>query len=400
MTVPRHRASRRALAAGLAAAGLTLGSVLAAPVATSMAAHADTFVGITITGSTQMQTLGQLLAKQYQNLHPNVHITVNATSSADGFSETCGNNTQLGMSDNYIQDDQLRSPNCGDMVGIPVAVSATTLVYNLPGAAFNQRSSGDNFTLVHPLRFDAKTVADIYMGNVTTWNDPEIKRLNPGVKLPDQTIQVYNSAEPGGAGFVFNQWLAQSVPMWNSTVGVTIQPLWPRGHSVGQPTAGAMVQAIQSTPYSMGFAGFDFAISNHMQAAALKNAAGVYQTPLLNGVSHAIGKALKKGFASDFRTPFVTIADPDAFNPACLEFFVVHSNLKVANPSAAAASANQATKAFLQWAISSSGGQAYIEAIEFRKYGKANKSELAHGFVPVPDALRLTIQSKVDGINA
>jgi len=394
----RHRhATRRTLAAGLSAAAVALGSILAAPAPPP--AHADAYVAFTITGSTQMQVLGQLLAKKYEGIHPNVRITVNASSSADGFNETCTNSTQLGMSDNYIQDDQLRDTSCTDMVGIPVAVSATPFVYNLPGAYFNQRGP-DGFTLVHPLRFDAKTVADIYMGNVTTWNDAEIKKLNPGVKLPDQTIQPFNSSEPGGAGFVFNQWLAQSVPAWNSMVGVTLQPLWPRGHSVGQPNTGAMVQAIQNTPYSMGFAGFDFAISNLLQAAALKNVSGAYLTPSLNGVAVAIAGALHSGFPNDFRKPFVTIPGSTAFNPACLEFFVVHGNIKQASPSPAAQPVNQAVKAFLEWAISASGGQKYIEDIEFRRTnsGGVSRTLIAHGYVPVPLALRDTIQQKVDAI--
>ena len=66
----------------------------------------------------------------------------------------------------------------------------------------------DGFTLLHPVRFTAHVLAQIYMGNIEKWNDPAIEKLNPGAPLPNQFIRAYNSAEPGGSGFVFDQWLA------------------------------------------------------------------------------------------------------------------------------------------------------------------------------------------------
>lgn len=389
-----RRGSRRSIACAIAAAGFALGAGIAAPSAPR--AHADNYVSIIMSGSTQMLTLGQLLGSQYTKIHPNVHITVNALSSQGGYDNACQGD-QLGMSDNYIIDNQLTEPGCGGMRAIPVAVSATTTVYNLPGAYFNQRQS-DHFTLVHPLHLSPQVVADIYIGQVTSWDSPEIKRLNPGMKLPSQPIQAFNMQEPGGAAFVFNQWLSLGAPKW--PVPVSLQPLWPRGYSVGQPSSGAMVQAIKNTPYSIGFAGFDYAISYGLQAAALQDANGQYLTPSLNGVALAINAALNQHFPQDFRKPFTNVKAQNAFNPACLEFFVVQGDLKKSFPAPASASVNQAVKAFLQWTIADDGGQIYIEQIQFRKTGTANQLELAHGFVPVPDALRFVIRKNVVSINA
>lgn len=383
-----------------ALAALALGALTATPLSggrtllTPLVAHAEPVL-FTMTGSTQMYSLGQLMSTQYSVVNPSVTIGVDPTSSQFAFDNTCAGSTEVGMSDVYIQDSQLSQNSCGDMAGIPVAISATPLVYNLPGAYFTNKKKSDRFTLVHPVRLNAHVIAAIYMGKVVTWNDPAITRLNPGMKLPAQRIRAFNSAEPGGAGFVFNQWLALSDAKWKAAVGISLQPAWPTNGSIGQPSSGATVQAILSTPYSMGFVGFDYAISNHLQAAALQNASGVYLTPSLNGLSYAINKALVNGMPGDFRKPFVTIADPKAFNPACFEFYVVHKDLTARYSNA---SIRRAVKDFLGWAVDSSKGQKFIEQIEYRKIGTGTAEELAHGFIPVPDALRGAIQGQVAAI--
>ena len=392
-----HRRVRHLLSGALAAAVLCAMTWL--PIA-----HAAE-ISFTITGSTQMYTLGALLANRYTSQNNGVQIAVNPTSSQAAFDDTCSDaGSQVGMSDVYIQDDQLRTAVCSDMINIPVAISATPAVYNLPGTYFNDRYSSDRFTLKHPVKLTAKVIADMYLCKVKMWNDPEIAQLNRGVPLPAQRIRLFNSSEPGGSGFIFSQWLALSDKEWMDTVGIGLQPQWPPC-STGQASSGNMAQAIRTTPYSFGFAGFDYAISYKLQAAALRNASGFFVFPSLNGLSAAINRALIDGFPVDFRKPFVTVKDDPAsaakgqhaFNPACFEFFLVHRNLKQHYLGGAT---GKAITGFLNWSISSApnGGQAYIESIEFRKVGKATQKELAHGFIPVPEALRAAIQNQVNSI--
>jgi len=381
---------RRAAAAAVAT--LALGTALAGP-----HVHA-TQITYTVTGSTQMFILGNLLASKYTSTLSGVQIAVNPTSSQTGFDDTCqGGNSQVGMSDSYIQDSQLREqPNgtsCADMTGIPVAISATPAIYNLPGAYFQQRQASDGFTPVHPVRLTAQVIAGIYQGQVKTWNDPAIAGLNPGMKLPAHKIVVYSTSEPGGAGYVFDQWLAQSVPSWNATVGqTTLQTPWPP-YSTLLPSQSAMVQQIKATPYSFGYAGFDYALGAKVQAAALRNASGVFVTPSLNGLAAAISQAISDGLPEDFRKSFVLVKDPrgggHAFNPASFEFFIVHKNLAVHGVSPQVA---QAIKSFLVWDVSNAGGQAYIEQLNFRD---VTNHQLKVGDIPVPLVLRVVIQKTV-----
>jgi phosphate transport system substrate-binding protein len=386
---------RRAAAAALGVAALGI-AALGGPVRPETA-RADQ-VTLTISGSTQMYTLGQLMATKYMSTHPGLQINVNPTSSQFGFDNSCSGSIDIGMSDVYIQDKQIGELGCGDMVGIPIAVSATPVIYNLPGASFNQKQS-DGFTLAHPVKLTASVLSDIYSCKVTRWNDPAIAGLNKGLTLPAQNIRVATSSEPGGSGFVFDQWLAYSIASWNSKVGVGLQPAWPCG--IGQPSSGTMIQYVTGTPYSIGFAGFDYAITNHVQTAMLRNASGVYQNPSLNGLSYAIERALRDGFPHDFRKSFVLAKDPGgshhSFNPADFEFFTVHSNMTSGTGTRLPA-VRQAIKAFLTWCIAANGGQAFIASIELHKIGKGTQTELAHGFVPVPKEVRDTIAHTVDQI--
>lgn len=355
---------------------------------------------VNVNGSTQMYTLGSLLTNRFHGNRPDVYFSVNPNSSQFGFDNTCLGSTQIGMSDVYIQDYQLQEPNCSDMIGIPVAISAVAVAYNLPGKSLNERLS-DAFTLAHPVKLTTQVLADIYTCKVTHWNDPAITSLNPGLPLPSARIQAFVSAEPGGAGFVFNQWLSSSVSGWQAATGTGLQPQWPANCSIGQPSSGAMVTAIHSTPYSVGFAGFDYTISYHLQAAALKNASGVFLTPSLSGLSIAINQALHynlpghHGISTDFRTSFVSVLGHSAYNPACFEFFLVHKNLRSFNPNA---TLRRNIKDFLWWSVQDNGGQTFIEQIEFKSIKKGSAKELAHGFVPVPAELRAAIRNLVDGI--
>ena len=166
-------------------------------------------------------------------------------------------------------------------------------------------------------------------------------------------------------------------------------PNWPANVSIGEANSGAMVNDVKTTPYSLGFMGFDYAITNHLQAAALQNASGQFLTPSLSGISLAIGTELQKHLlAGDFRTSFVDVAGAGAFNPADFEFFVVHRDLAAKNMPFSAG-VRQAIKQFLVWSESDSvgkilGGQQYIQSIEL----VPDSNKLAHGFVPVPPEIQ------------
>ncbi len=345
-------------------AALTLvGTLTTAPPRATQAQRPRIAVSFVIAGSTTMLGLAQLLSKYYENAHPDIHITVNATNNADGFTEACADTAQIGASDNYIQNAQLAEPGCSDMINIPVALTVEPVVYNLPGAYFTPRAA-DNFTPLHPLKLTPRVVAGIYLCQVSRWDDPAITVLNPGVTLPHQPIRIFQNGEAGGDNAVFDQWLSASDARWRPPTDAGQHPQWAptcRG-SVASVGTGQIVQSIANTPYSIGHVGFDYAVAYRLSAAALRNAAGQFLTPSLDGAYVALRRAIAHGFPSDFRRSFVSIASPNAYNPSSLEYFLVHRDLRLTPQTDAAT--RQAIKDFLHWTVSANGGQKFIAMIE------------------------------------
>ena len=134
----------------------------AAPGASPVFADGAAF---TMAGSTQMFTLGALMANRYQNQNQSVNITTIPSTSQRGFDDACLKAIAVGMSDIYIQDQQLREAYCADMIAVPVAVSATPVVYNLPGSYYHALDPriNDGFTLLAPDEIErGRTGQDLY----------------------------------------------------------------------------------------------------------------------------------------------------------------------------------------------------------------------------------------------
>ena len=160
-----------------------VGTIIAEP---ALASGVQPILG----GSTQMYSLGNLMSQKYASANSSVNIGVQPSSGLRGFEDTCQTALQFGMTDTYIQDNQLAETTCDDMVNIPVAVTATPVIYNLPGAYFHQldpkalydplfkKYSSDAFTLLHPVHFSAQVIADIYMGG-EQWTIPRSPSLIP-----------------------------------------------------------------------------------------------------------------------------------------------------------------------------------------------------------------------------
>ena len=146
----------------LAAAGLALPGVPGV-------AEAAT-VTILETGSSLLYPLFNLWVEGYAKVDPNVRITTQSTGSGTGIAQAVAGIAQIGASDAYMAGPQVRKHP--EMMNIPLAISAQNVIYNLPG--LNDRN----------LKFSGPVLAGIYSGKITSWDDPAIAALNPGLPLP------------------------------------------------------------------------------------------------------------------------------------------------------------------------------------------------------------------------
>src|SRR6202021_2427739 len=134
-----------------------------------------------------------------------------SSSPGGGLPAAAGGSTDIGTSDAYLSPADVTKYT--NLVNIPLAVAALVVIYHVPGVG----------PAVH-LKLNGTVLAKIFAGQVTTWNDPAIKNLNPGVTLPGTAIALVHRADPSGSTFLFTSYLnAQDPADWSSSlIGTTV----------------------------------------------------------------------------------------------------------------------------------------------------------------------------------
>jgi phosphate transport system substrate-binding protein len=193
-----------------------------------------------------------------------------SVGSSTGIADISGRTVDFGASDAPLNPTQAAA--CNGCVEIPWALSATTLSYNVPGVP-NQ------------IHLDSSTIAKIYLGQITNWNDPAIAKLNPKVKLPNQAITAVHRSDGSGDTYAFTDYLSKVSPIFKAQVGNSTLVQWPGG--VGASGNAGVAGIIASTPGSIGYLSAAYTIPNHLKVAAIKNAAGGFATPGLRGIAAA-----------------------------------------------------------------------------------------------------------------
>jgi phosphate transport system substrate-binding protein len=364
-----HREGRR-LSFSVVAAALVSSSLGAALVAAEVpAARAAGTVTLNETGSTLLYPLFQLWIPDYAKVAPDVAVTAAATGSGKGIDAAIAGQVRIGASDAYMSDEQVQK-NRG-ILDIPVAISAQTVNYNVPG--LNEAG----------LKLDGPTLAAIYSGKITTWDAPAIAAMNPGVSLPHQTIVPIRRAEASGDTFIFTQFLDFSTQTWEYKIGFGTTVDWPE--VAGEKTAtgnDGMVQTLASTPYSIGYVGVSFreAIAKAgLGTSQLKNQSGKFVLPTAETVSKGASE-LDPRTPPDERLTLVFAPGEKSYPLVNYEYVVVSSRQD--DPQTAAA-----LRGFLLWAISPEGGNAakYLDAV---------------GFIPLPTFVRALSEKQVELIKA
>jgi len=162
---------------------------------------------------------------------------------------------------------------------LPFIGGAITVIYNLPDVAGHLNLTG-------------AILAEIYNGNITTWNDPAIVAVNAGVALPDQTIITVHRVDSAGTSYVFTDLLSQDSPYWAKAVGKGLLPAWPKAPEQQGVKGNALVlSTVGSTPYSIGYSDLTDTLTytaSSLQYAAVENPAGRFVAPTLGDTLSAI----------------------------------------------------------------------------------------------------------------
>jgi phosphate transport system substrate-binding protein len=285
------------------------------------------------TGSTLFYPLFNVWASEYPKTHPRVTIKTAATGSGAGIDQAISGAVQIGTSDSYMSDADIR--HHPQILNIPMAISAQTVNYNLPG--LNSTNA----------KLDGPTLAGIYTGKIRTWDDKAIAGLNPGMALPRNDIVPIRRAEEAGDTFIFTQYLTFSTESWENNYGFGDTVAWPAVPGALEAVGNeGMVEKIQQTPYSIGYVGISFyadVAKAGLGTAALKSYSGEFLMPTPETIE-AAAASLGPRTPVDERLTLVNAPGANAYPLINYEYAIVSS--KQANPATA-----EAIRKFLLWAI-------------------------------------------------
>lgn len=202
-------------------------------------------------------------------------LTVNyqPVGSGAGITALEGKTVDFGASDPPLKPADITTlEKVGPVQQIPMFLGAITVSYNVPG-------------LQTGLKLDGKTIADIFLGKVKTWDAAEIKALNPGVSLPGTSITVIHRSDSSGTTAGFTGFLAAVDPEWKSKVGEGKDVQWPTG--TGAKGNAGVAGAVQQTTGAVGYVEQAYALQHKFTTASVKNKAGKYIEPTLESTSAA-----------------------------------------------------------------------------------------------------------------
>jgi phosphate transport system substrate-binding protein len=298
------------------------------------------------TGSSLMAPLFTLWGPAYHAQFPQVSISTASSSSGKGLSSAAAGTADIGASDAYLSPADVTE--YANLVNIPLAVAALMVIYHVPGVGPSTH-----------LKLDGTVLARIFAGQITTWDDPAIRNLNPGVTLPGTAIVLVHRADTSGSTFLFTSYLnAQDPADWSSSlIGTTVA--WPgQPGEIGATGSTGIISAVHDTPGAIGYVGVSYlaAVTKDSEGeAALGNSAGNYVLPTAS--------TIQAGLASFTNTPpNETIS---LINGSGAEVYpIINYEYAIVSISQASPTRAQDLRAFLDWAIST--GNAQLAQVNFQ----------------------------------
>ena len=273
-----------------------------------------------------------------------VQFNYQSQGSGAGIRQVVAGTVDFGATDGPMTDEQLSQAKV-KILHFPTVLGSVVITYNVPEA------KGE-------LDFTPEAIAGIYLGKITKWNDPEIAKANPKVKLPGNDITVVHRAEASGTSYCFTDYLSKVSPEWKSKVGTSVQVQWPAG--LGGKGNEGVSGTVKETPYSIGYVELIYVLQNKMPYGRVRNSSGVFVRPDLASTSAAAAGAAKS-MPDDFRVSITNAPGKTAYPISTFTWLLIPS--KIANAGKKAAIVD-----FLKWMLAD--GQNMVEALSYAKLPK------------------------------
>jgi phosphate transport system substrate-binding protein len=313
-------------------------AVVIGPIFTAVA-QAETLNGA---GATFPAPLYVQYAREVKKKNPDLAINYQAIGSGGGISQFTAGTVDFGASDAAMTDGEIAKVKNG-VILVPTAGGAISVVYNVPG--------------VSDLKLSRKTLPGIFSGQITKWNDPQIKADNPGVNLPDLPIKAVVRADGSGTTFIFTNHLSAISPYFKGRIGTSKSPSWTIPNALKGKGNPGVANLVSRTSGSIGYVEYQYAQTNKLKSAQLQNKQGQFVAPSLETANQALSTVK---FPDNFR---VFVGDPDQGYPIVgLTWILVYKNY----PNAAKGTA---VKKWVNWILTD--GQQYNDQLNYTRVPSA-----------------------------
>ncbi len=283
-------------------------------------------VTLTAAGATFPMPYYNMVFKDYTSKTGTL-LTYGGIGSGGGIRSLTDKVVDFGATDAYLEDDKLAEMP-GEVVHIPTVLGAVVIAYNLPG--------------VDDLKLSDVLLEKIFMGEITRWNDPQLKSNNPGANLPDKEITFIHRSDGSGTTYIFSDYMTKVSQKWADAVGTGKSLQWPVGMGAkGNP---GVAGTISSTEGAIGYIGSEYAFAQKIQTAKVQNSAGNYISPTIASVSAAAQGAIP----ADTRIMLTNSDDPNSYPISGFTWIILYKEQNYNNRSKEQA---LATVSFLDWLV-------------------------------------------------
>ncbi|MBN3883877.1 MAG: phosphate ABC transporter substrate-binding protein PstS [Nostoc sp.] len=289
--------------------------------------------------------------------YPNLQVDYASVGSGSGVEQFIKGTVDFGASDVAMKDEEIQKvPADRGVILLPVTAGSIVLAYNLPD--------------VPELKLPRAVYADILLGKITSWDDAQIAKANPGAKLPKEAITVVYRSDGSGTTGVFTKHLSAISPEWKSKVGEGKTVNWPKG--VGAKGNEGVTAQIQQTQGSIGYVEYGYAKQNSLKFAALENKGGKFVVASEESASKTLESVPLPANLRSF------ISDPegaDSYPIVTYTWILAYKKY----PNAAKAKAIEAT---IEYALT-----------------EGQKQATALGYVPLPQSVITKVAAAADQIS-
>ena len=364
-SVPRTTtAFGRGTAAGLLAATLTLaacggGKSDGNTAATSGGSGAAGGADLTGAGSTFAYPLYSRWASDYAT-KAGVKVNYQSIGSGGGIRQLSEQTVDFGATDAPMTDDELAKAKGGPIMHVPTAMGAVVVTYNLP-------------QITTPLKFSGDVLADIFLGKITTWNDPRIAALNPGVTLPNTAVLVAHRSDGSGTTYTFTDYLTAVSPAWKQAVGKGKDVKWPVG--LGGKGNEGVAGTVKQSPGAIGYVELAYARQNKLPAASIRNVAGNFVAPSVETTTAAAAGVLAALPANtDYRISIANAPGANAYPISTMTWMLLYRTPRDTAKS-------RKLVQFIRWGLTD--GQAMEPSLDY---------------APLPAAMATRLSQRLDSI--